>query len=181
MMLRLNAVDVASVKDRPLLFDTNILLYLFGSANTNSNQSIIQTYSAMFGMCLKMGSRLCVDVLVLSEFINRFLRIQYDNHLTNARLDKKSLAFKQFRSSAEGMQAAHDIEAVVKDRILKQFQVVGKQFDTADIAAISFANTDFNDALLIQICQENSCVLVTHDADFNGANIDIVTANSRLR
>lgn len=180
MMLRLNTVDVASVKDRPLLFDTNILLYLFGSANTSSNQSTIQTYSIMFGLCLQMESRLCVDVLVLSEFINRFLRIQYDNHLTNAQLEKKTLAFKQFRSSAEGIQAAQDIESIVKERILKQFQVVGKQFDTVDIVAISFANTDFNDALLIQICQENSCVLVTHDADFNGANIDILTANIRL-
>ena len=180
-MLRLKTVDVASVKDRALFFDANILLYLFGTANTSANKSTIQTYSAMFATCLKMGSRLCVDVLVLSEFINRFLRMQYDSHLSNLGLNKSVLPFKTFRSTAEGMQVAQDIEDVVKGRILKQFQVVGKQFNTADIAAIGFANTDFNDALLIQICQENSCVFVTHDADFNGANIDIVTANSRLR
>lgn len=29
MSLRIKAMDVAQVKDRPLFFDTNVLLYLF--------------------------------------------------------------------------------------------------------------------------------------------------------
>jgi len=37
MSLRIKAIDVASVQERPLFFDTNILLYLFGSVSTSSN------------------------------------------------------------------------------------------------------------------------------------------------
>lgn len=61
-----------------------------------------------------MGNILCIDVLVLSEFINRFLRIEYENHIKASGLDKNKFDFKQFRSMSEGIQASQDVEMVVK-------------------------------------------------------------------
>lgn len=128
-----------------------------------------------------MGNELCVDVLVLSEFINRFLRIEYENYLKYNGFNHQQVNFKSFRSEPEGTQASQDVETIVKGRILNKFALVGKLFDTADINAISLANCDFNDALIVKTCQEHQCVLVTNDADFSGANIDILTANNKLK
>ena len=76
---------------------------------------------------------------------------------------------------------SQDVETIVKGKILNKFALVGKLFDTADINSISLANCDFNDELIVKTCQEHRCVLVTNDADFSGAKIDILTANNKLK
>lgn len=181
MSLRLNPASISAVQGRPLFFDANVLLYLFGSVATPSNQWAITAYSAIFSQCLKMNATLCLDVFVLSEFINRVLRSEYENYLKINNLNGVKCKYKVFRSKAEGIQAAQDVESVVKGRILGRFSVVGKLFDAADLHSISFANSDFNDELIIQTCLEHQCVLVINDADFSGANIDILTANTKLK
>jgi len=178
MSLRITPANIAAVKGRPLFFDANVLLYLFGSTPSNWATN---TYAAIFGQCLKMGNDLCVDVFVLSEFINRFLRIEYENYLRTNGLNGQQIKFKDFRSQSEGVQASQDVEIIVKGRILNKFALVGKLFNTADINAISLANCDFNDELIVKTCQEHQCVLVTNDADFSGANIDILSANNKLK
>jgi predicted nucleic acid-binding protein len=180
MSLRIKPADVASVKNRPLFFDANVLLYLFGTVGTPSNQWAVNSYSAIFSNCLKMQIILCVDVLVLSEFINRFLRIEYENHLKTNKLDRNHFNFKSFRSTTEGTQVSQDVEMVIKGKILKRFKMVGKLFDESDISSISFANTDFNDELIVKTCKQHQCVLVTNDADFSGVDIDILTANNKI-
>jgi len=180
MSLRIKAVQVAQVKGRPLFFDANVLLYLFGAVATPKNQWLVEAYTKVFSDCLKMQSVLCVDIFVLSEFINRSLRLDYENYLKMNGLDKSQLDFKTFRATPDGEQLSKGIETVVKGRILKQFKLVGKLFNPADITAISLVNHDFNDALIIQTCQAHHCVLVTNDADFSGADLDILTANNKL-
>ena len=177
MSLRITPANIATVHGRPLFFDANVLLYLFGSTSS----TWANTYSAVFSQCLKMGNVLCVDVFVLSEFINRFLRIEYENYLKTKGLNSQQVKFKNFRSQPEGAQAAQDVETIVKGRILNKFAMVGKVFDVADINSMSLVNSDFNDELIVKTCQEHQCVLVTNDADFSGAKIDILTANNKLK
>lgn len=178
MSLRIRAVDVASVKNRQLFFDTNVLLYLFGG--TPYPKWAVEAYSRVFGICLTLKTPLCVDVIVLSEFINRFLRIEYKKYLKSHGIDEKQCDFKNFRSTPEGIQAAQDVEMIVNGQILKRFTMVGKLFNESDVSSISLANTDFNDALIVKTCREHQCVLVTNDADFCGVDIDILTANNKL-
>jgi predicted nucleic acid-binding protein len=178
MSLRIKADDVVSVAGRPLFFDANVLLYLFGGAPYP--QWAVNAYSGLFSQCLKLGNTLCLDVFVLSEFVNRFLRIEYESYLKARKMDRNQVNFKQFRFIDEGIQAAQDVEAVVKGRLLKQFKIVGKLFDESDIASIGLVDTDFNDALIVKTCEAHQCVLVTHDADFISANIDILSANQKL-
>lgn len=177
MSLRITPTNIAAVQGRPLFFDANVLLYLFGSTSS----TWANTYSSVFSQCLKMGNDLCVDVTVLSEFINRFLRIEYENYLRTNGLNGQQIKFKDFRSQSEGVQASQDVETIVKGRILNKFALVGKLFDVADINAISLVNCDFNDELIVKTCQQHQCVLVTNDADFSGANIDILSANKNLK
>ena len=42
------------------------------------------------------------------------------------------------------------------------------------------AEADFNDYLLSAFCKKNNLILVTHDRDFAGLDVDIITANERL-
>jgi predicted nucleic acid-binding protein len=178
MSLRINAADVAAVTGRSLFFDANVLLYLFGSAPYP--QWAVNAYACLFNQCLKLGNTLCLDVFVLSEFVNRFLRIEYENYLKSQKIDRNQVNFKHFRSFDEGIQAAQDVEVIVKGRLLKQFKIVGKLFDESDIVSIGLVGADFNDALIVKTCEVHQCVLVTHDADFKSARIDILSANQKL-
>jgi len=180
MSLRIKAADVTHVKGRQLFFDTNVLLYLFSPVATPSTKWAVNAYTAIFGHCLKMQNVLCVDVFVLSEFINTFLRFEYENYLKTKGLNRNQFNFKNFRSTTEGVQVAQDVEMVVKERILKRFKMVGKLFEESDISTISLANTDFNDELIVKTCKEHKCVLVTNDADFSGVDVDILTANNKI-
>ena len=176
--LPVSAITTATLANRPLLFDANILLYLFGLNVVSNNQKwAVNAYSRLFGLCLKNGKTLCVDVFVLSEFINRYLRMEYDNYKQST---GNKIDFKPFRNSPEGIKASQDVDIIVKNKILKVFDVVGKTFDKADILAISLDKTDFNDALLVGVCQEHNCIFVTNDADFANSPIDIISANNRL-
>jgi len=174
----MTANNLTAVKDRHLFFDTNVLLYLFGGGY--AQPKIVNAYTKIFRQCLTMKNTLCVDTLVLSEFINRCLRMEYDAYLQAKGINKGVMSFKKFRSTPEGVGFSEGIELTVKDTILRHFTMVGKDFNHSDICSINLANADFNDELIIQICQEHKCVLVTHDADFSGANIDILTANDKL-
>lgn len=177
MSLRINPTGISTIQGRQLFFDANVLLYLFGgNPSTWTN-----TYSSIFSQCLTMGNGLCVDVFVLSEFINRFLHIEYEKYLKNNNLNRQQVNFKGFRSQQDGIQASQDVELIVKGTILNRFSLVGKLFDTASILSINLVNSDFNDELIIRTCQEHQCVLVTNDADFSGANVDILTANTKLK
>lgn len=39
---------------------------------------------------------------------------------------------------------------------------------------------DFNDQVITRLCKKEKLTLITHDADFKGAGIPILTANHRL-
>lgn len=177
MSLRIKATDVAAVQGRQLFFDANVLFYLFGNG---ASRHWANAYNSIFRQCLSMKNELCVDVFVLSEFINRFLRSEHENYLKTNNLDKNTFNFKCFRSNSTGIQVAQDIELVVKGRILKHFEVIGKSFNKLDITSINLVNTDFNDELIVKTCEEHQCVLVTNDADFSSAKIDILSANHKL-
>lgn len=181
MSLRIKAADIPNFSNRQFFFDANVLLYLFGAVSTPSNQWAVNAYNTVFFNCLKAKSVLCVDITVLSEFINRFIRIEYENYLRLNGLNSKTFQFKNFRGTTEGIQAAQDIEVVVHGKILKNFKLIGKLFNESDIKSISLVNNDFNDALIVETCKEHQCVLVTNDADFSGADIDILTAKVALR
>lgn len=178
MALRIKTLDANSIQNKPLFFDANVLLYLFGGVTYP--KWAVDGYSRIFKQCLKADNTLYLDVIILSEFVNRFLRIEYDKYLKTNQPAQHDIKFKDFRSTIKGIEASEDIELIVKDTILRRFTMVGKLFNEADICNIDFKNTDFNDELIIQICKENQCVLVTNDADFSGADIDILTINNKL-
>lgn len=167
------AIDqLGSLKNKAVFFDANVLLYIFWPTQSSKNQWAIAAYSSMFAECISQKVIMCMDAWVLSEFINRAIRLEKDK---SAITD-----FKEFRKSDEGKQAMRDIQVVVHQKILKRFDVVGKAFDRADLASINLENSDFNDQLIQKTCEKFACVLATNDADFISSPLDIISANRKL-
>jgi predicted nucleic acid-binding protein len=167
-----------SITDR-LFFDTNIWLYINGlqGAPNNPNSYI---YSNALANALQAKSDILTDVLVVSEFINRFARIE---HQILVRIGAAPQDFKQFRNSNSFQPIAQTIGDAVR-KIIKFATRLESGFSSVDIHTLltEFENSpnDFNDQILIRLCQVHGLQLVTHDSDFKNRGVDILTSNQRL-
>lgn len=166
-------------KTDKLFFDANIWLYVYGPQG-NPGDSKARTYSSALANAIRAGSLILADVLVISEFINRFARLE---HQALYQAGKAPQDFKQFRNSPAFQPTAQAIAASVR-KILKFAARTENGFATVDINALltefEGGGYDFNDQILVQLCISQKMKLVTHDGDFKKAGIDILTANRRI-
>jgi len=162
-----------------LLFDANIWLFLYGPSRPSHPKVAI--YSGAFKQILAAKIRVFLDVLVLSEFVNRYARIRH-NLLTRQRSGIPQ-DFKQFRNTSFFKSIAQDIAADTK-QILGNCTPVESGFATLDLNTLTtdFAagNSDFNDLVLAELCRSKRFKLVTDDGDFKNKAITILTANPKL-
>lgn len=157
-----------------LFLDANVWLLVFGPQSPGDARTRI--YSSAFRRILEANSRIYIDVLVVSEFINAYSRLQW-------RVRAPSIGFKTFRDSPEFREIAREIAANVK-RVLRHCSRLESQFDTLDADELmeEFARggTDFNDQVIRNLCWSMNLKLITDDRDFGGQGISILTANRRL-
>ena len=133
-------------------------------------------YAQAYKNLIIQRNNLYVDFLVVSEVINRVLRLEYKK----ANLDD-SQNFKKYRDSTEGVNVLNDIYVIVKDNILKHFQIIGKSFNKGDIEIfLNVDKLDFVDKAIASICLDNNFVLLTHDKDFKDTGLDILTGNNNI-
>ena len=161
-------------KDK-LFLDANIWLYLFSPREPGDRWK--QVYSEVFERILKANSRIYVDVLVLSEFINAYARTKWRAAAPHIR------SFKDFRSSSSFKTVAEDITAGVKE-IVSHCSRIESSFTTLPIndllADYISGDFDFNDQVITEICKNNGFTLITNDSDFRTQEIPILTANRSL-
>lgn len=160
-----------------LLVDTNIWLYLYGPQHPKDWRT--QVYSRALKWILKAQSRMFVDVLVLSEFVNRYARFEYDLW----KISSGSGDFKTFRKSSNFHPVGKAIAAAVR-QIMRQVNCIESGLGSLDMSL--FLNDyaakcpDFNDQVIVELCRKNGLKLLTHDGDFKDSGIPIITANRRL-
>jgi len=63
-------------KDEPFLLDTNVRLYLY-PAPSDKPACYAASYSAALKGMLTVGSYLVMDAMILSEYLNRYCRIEW--------------------------------------------------------------------------------------------------------
>lgn len=157
-----------------LFLDTNIWLFIYGPQNPTSTK--MYTYSSAFHHILKAQSRIYIDVLVISEFINVYARQQQ-------KLIAPDAQFKEFRNSQDFKPIAQEIADNVK-RVLSHCSQIESRFETLDgdglMNEYAKGGTDFNDQVIRELCNSRDLKLVTDDGDFGGQGISIITANKRL-
>ncbi|MDA3884243.1 MAG: PIN domain-containing protein [Candidatus Delongbacteria bacterium] len=162
--------------EREIFFDANILLYLFWATGSNDCET---KYAKLLKILLNNKNKLFIDLTVISEVFNKAFDIEYvkykeDNN--NLRLKKKV-----YRDSDAGHNTIDEIYSLLKGTVFKHFNLVGNSFSKEDIVNMLVVDhLDFSDRILLEICKENNFVLLTHDRDFRDADVDILTANTRL-
>jgi predicted nucleic acid-binding protein len=177
MPLRFRINDISQFKQRSIFFDANILLYLFWSTNLDWEK----TYSSVYNSLIKNNCSMYVDFIVISEVVNRAIRIEYWKHLNINNLNGNRFKYKSYRNSDDGEKAISDVYNLIQEKILCDFQIIGKNFAKKDI--IKFLNLnqlDFSDKAIELICRENNFVLLTNDSDFKNSDIDILSENYQL-
>ena len=167
--------DIAVLQSRKVFFDANVLIYINWPSGSYYWEGL---YSKIFGRLRHQQNELLVDFIVISEVINRAIRLEYEKYLGANGILKNNLSFKKYRDSPEGQSALSDIYLIVKTNILDRFTIIGKSFTKAEIQSfLTLDPLDFGDKGILLTCQENGCVLLTNDIDFKTSNIDILTAN----
>lgn len=178
MLTRHSIQNIADLKDRQVFFDANVLIYIFWPSGSYRWE---RDYSTAFRQLLRQKNELLVDFLVISEIVNRAIRLEYDKYLFANALSRTGLSFKQYRDNEEGQAALSDIHLIVATNILAKFTIIGKSFTKDDIQSFLVIDTlDFTDKGILHICKDNACVLLTNDKDYRTADIDILTANPSI-
>ncbi len=163
--------DIAQLNGRDIFLDANVLIYLFWPTGQYSYE---ENYARVFRNLLRQGNNLFVDFLVISEVINRVVRIE---HLKLNPTQK----FKDFRNSQDGKDALNDIYIIVENNILNRFNIVGKVFSKEEIEnCLVVDELDFVDKATVLLCKENALVLLTNDKDFKSTDLDILTGNPTI-
>jgi predicted nucleic acid-binding protein len=137
----------------------------------------VAVYSQALAKIFAAQSRIYIDVLIVSEFINTYARLKWK--LVAPYINQ----FKAFRKSAEFKPVAQDVAADVK-RVLKHCSRIENGFEALDINALigeyQAGDSDFNDQIITELCKRKGLTLVTDDGYFSGQGIPVVTANKRL-
>lgn len=178
MANRYTLTDISHLTDRDVFLDTNILIYLFWPTGNNWATN---NYPKYFYRLLKQKIPLFVDFNVISEFINRAIRLEYDKYVTAHGLNKRAFSYKQYRDTGDGRDAMQDIYTVIADEVLSKATVCGKAFliqDLNDLLVVD--NMDFTDKAILKICQEHNFIILTNDADYADCDLDILTANNKI-
>ncbi len=179
MKLRYSNLDLDKTIGRSCFFDANILLFLFFT--TTPYQEWQKHYSPMFSQLLHQRNPLYIDFLVLSEVINRELRIQYELYLWENKLSKKNMRFKDYRNSELGNENLEHIYKVIEIKIFSLFEFNVKDFSLKEVK--DFMTTDpldFNDKAIERLCKENNMILFTDDKDYARSEIEIISTNPSI-
>ena len=158
-----------------LFLDANIWLYLYGPKKYNNYW--VEIYSDVFNRILEAESEVYIDVLVVSEFINRFARQEWELS------ELYPYSFKTFRNSLEFETIAQGIAAAIK-QIMQHCLQIESGFRSLKIDNLlndyAKGKFDFNDQVITELCKNNELTLVTHDGDFDPGNLHILTENNYL-
>lgn len=176
-------LDLRSYYFRPddkLFFDANIWLFIYGPQRKPDDFQVRQ-YSSAFSKAIHNHCQIFIDDLVLSEFINRYSRLEF------SRINKESIGnyktFKQFRNSPHFPAVAKAVASELR-RLFKFSIQVNNGFDTLDIQELildyELAESDINDQIIANLCRYKDFLFVTDDGDFKDKGLHIATVNQKL-
>lgn len=167
--------DIPDLKDRVIFFDANIIFSIYFTMNPNDWAQ--QNYSRVFSKLINAKNPLTLDVTIVSEVVNRALRMEYKTFLRKKTLTEDSFAYKKFRNSGAGRSAWLRIGEMMRDVIFPQFSVSKKSWAKDELDDLLIKQGDFNDQLITSLCIEKNYVLLTNDADFKDTDVEVLSLN----
>ena len=158
--------------------DTNVWMYLFSTiAKYTDKQS--PAYSTFYEKARREESKVYVATLVISEFVNRCLRLDCEAQGISRKNYKKT-----YRLSEPYLKMMEAMRHIVINKILIKSELLNDSMNKMSFNTVfSDANrTDFNDAYFSNLIKDKGIILVTNDKDFHHLtnNHTILTANHNL-
>lgn len=170
-------------KGEPILLDANVWIYLmFPSAQPTPWYA--KSYSSVLKQILSVGAQPVIEALVLSEYLNRYWRVEWKAWLKrNPALASQFTEDKAFRLSPHfqpiGAAAVADAQ-----KILNLCQVADTPMQLCNLTEIftefGAGTLDFNDGVLVETCRLRGWKMLTHDRDMKVGDVDVLTTNPKL-
>jgi predicted nuclease of predicted toxin-antitoxin system len=164
-----------------VITDANILIFTYWF-NINQTGEALRYRRAFFRL-RNQGTPLVMTMGVLSEATNRVFKEQWQ--AWNVQRKQRGLTpvgdFKTFRDSPTGIAMKEVIDNIVKNRVLKEIDLVEKQFTNTEAAALFVAGKmDLTDRIIAAIACERGYIVFTHDGDFVHSDADVLTENGKI-
>jgi predicted nucleic acid-binding protein len=166
------SVDVASYsfdKEDKLFVDANIWLYLFYNDDDYG-------YGEVFERILKADTELFITDLVLSEYVNRRLRLDFNTYRDNLKQagNRRGLQYKRdFRPTNEFKENYENAILSVKEDILPLVSLlpvtqknIHNWFEENNLL-------DYNDNIYLNLSKDKGLGILTHDKDFLSADCEV--------
>ncbi|MCZ2615798.1 hypothetical protein ACRFA2_04625 [Bacteroides hominis] len=161
------------------LFDNNIWMFIFCPiANVLKKKQ--REYSSFLQSILSVKASIFVTSMILSEFANAYLRLDYDLWKKDTRQYSANYK-KDYLKSERYRETSKEVISSIK-AILKLTEAMPDDFHMINIDNILtlFEKIDFNDSYYIELCKTKSLKIVTDDRDFGRDCVSEITIISSL-
>lgn len=150
-------------KTDQFFIDANILFYLYCPLG-DYPKNIIDEYSVFIKKVINSGSKIFISSLVLSEFINRFGRLEFElwkSTIGNPRKDYN----RDFKKSNEFKTCMRLVKKIIQKQILSYITLIDDEISNLNISAIlsDIDKIDFNDRYYIALAILKNLKIITHD------------------
>ncbi len=173
------------LEDDLFILDCNVLMYVFYTYGGYRNK-LMKPYKAFFNKIAVKNESILITSVLLSEFINSYIRNEYKRYLRENNYKPDQFDFKKdYKPTNEYADTIKEISDIIINQLLALPSVILCKDDITkkDIPGMFLnENTfDFNDRYYGELARHRKCYIVTNDIDFkNIDNIKIVTANNQM-
>ncbi|WP_417794813.1 PIN domain-containing protein [Terasakiella pusilla] len=172
----IDARKICGFENQFVLFDTNVWIYIYGN-DPRPEKSI---YSDFYKSVLEAGNSIIVNEQIISEFFNRFCRMEFDAQFGRGKqnlfkkLRKSNREFKEKVEVVRGICLDILCDCTYQQTSLTQDRLEHNLHDVID------GKLDLTDAALVGECVSGGFILVSHDGDFADSDIKLATANEKV-
>lgn len=157
--------DYYPTQQESFFFDNNIWMFLF-SPIAQYQKEKQKTYSRFFEKALESGSTIFTSSLILSEFVNRNLRMAFDRWK-----EKTSNYSAQYKKDYIGCNDYKVNISLIKksvNKILACSEKISDNFRNINIDKIQslLEIIDYNDSYILELASSQRFSIVTDDKDF---------------
>jgi hypothetical protein len=148
------------------LFDNNIWMYLFCPLAGFQKDKKQRVYSNFFSSLLSRKLPIYINSLILSEFSNRYLRLDYDLCNKNTFPLKYKLFKKDYVGSPQYVKTTSDVKSLL-NQIMSVCQKCSDEFNSINIPEVFnlFEKIGFNDSYYMHLAKLKNWIIVSDDSD----------------
>ena len=164
-------------KTDEFLFDTNVWIYIT-IPGLSYDQTLPQSYANFWGAIRKSNATVLTSFVIISEFVNRYLRNELNKY---NKKNNSSIYYKEFKQTPEYEDGYKYITNIVNNVILKNCEIVTEPDEIIALNSSIYnynRNCDLNDNYIIELSKYYECFLVSSDKYManSSAEINVLSA-----